>query len=90
MLYLPFIFCCAVISLQLEVGPIIIWMVIFGVTFLQDKWGDVVGSKNMCGPIIDVAVMAVKEEDLGVHLARYTGARKETHCLHPAIPIHIS
>ena len=90
MLSLPFRFCYAVISIQLEVGPIIISLVIGGVTCLQDKWGDVVGSQNMCGPIIEMAVMAVKEEDLGVHLARSTGARKETHCLHPAIPIHIS
>ena len=89
MLSLPFRFFYAVISLQLEVGPIIIWLVIGGVTCLQDKWGYVVGLKNMCGPIIEVAAMAVKEEDLGVHLARFTGARKETHCLHPAIPIHI-
>ena len=90
MMSLPFRFFFAVISLQHAVGPIIIWMVIGGVTCLQDKWGDVVGSKNMCGPIIEVAVMDVKEEDLGVHLARSTGAIKETHCLHPAIPIHIS
>ena len=90
MLSLPFHFlpCCNISSA--EVGPIIIWLVIGGVTCLQDKWGDVVQSKNMCGPIIEVAVMAIKEEDLGVHLARSTGARKETHCLHPAIPIHIS
>ena len=57
MLSLPFRFCYAVISLQLEVGPIIIWLVVGGVTCLQDKWGDVVGSKNMCGPIIEVAVI---------------------------------
>ena len=44
----------------------------------------------MCEPIIEVVVMAVKEEDLGVHLARSTGATEETHCLHPAISIHIS
>ena len=90
MLSLTFHFCYAVISIQLEVGPIIIRLVIGGVTCLQDKCGDVVGSQNMCGPIIEVAVMAVKEEDLGVHLSRSTGARKETHCLHPDIPIHIS
>ena len=90
MLSLPFRFCYAVISLQLEVETIIIWLVIGGVTCLQDKWGDVVGLNNMCGPIIEVAVMAVKEEDLGVHLARSTCAIKENHCLHPSIPIHIS
>ena len=89
MLYLPFRFCYAVISLQLEVGPIIIWLVIGGVTCLQDKWGDVVGSQNMCGPITEVAVMAVKEEDLGVHLARSEGPTEETPCLHPAIPVHM-
>ena len=65
MLSLPFSFCYAVISLQLEVGTIIIWMVIGGVTCLRDKWGDVVGLLNMCDPIIEVAVMAIKEEDLG-------------------------
>ena len=41
-------------------------------------------------PIIEVAVMAVKEEDLGIHLARSTGPTEETHCLHPSIPVHIS
>ena len=61
MLSLTFRFCCAVISLQLEVGPIIIWLVIGGFTCLQDKWVDVVVSHNMCGPITEVAVMAVKE-----------------------------
>ena len=90
MLSLPFHFCYAVISLQLEVGPIIIWLVIGGVACLEDKWGDVVGSQNMCGPIIEVAVVSVKEEDLGVHLARSTGPTEETHCLHPDIPVHMS
>ena len=90
MLSLPFRFCYALISIQLEVGPIIIWLVIGGFTCLQDKWGDVVGLQNICGPITEVAVTAVKEEDLGVHLARSTGARRDTHCLHLAIPIHIS
>ena len=90
MLSLTYNFCYAVISLQLEVGPIIIWLVIGGVTCLQDKWGDVVGSQNMCGPIIKVAFMAVKEEDLGVHLDSSTGPTEETHCLHPDIPVHIS
>ena len=90
MLSLPFRFCYAVISLQLKVGPIIIWLVIGGVACLQDKWGDVVGLQNMCGAIIKVAVMAVKEKDLGVHLARSTGPNEDTYCLHPAIPVHIS
>ena len=90
MLYLPFNFCYAVISLQIEVGPIIIWLVVGGVACLEDKWGDVVGSQNMCGLIIKVAVMAVKEEDLGVDIAISTGPTEETHLLHPAIPIHIS
>ena len=89
MLSLPYNFFYAVISLQIEVRPIIIWLVIGGVACLEDKWGDVVGSQNMCGPIIEVDVVAVKEEDLGVHLARSTGPTEETHCLHPAIPIHI-
>ena len=60
-LSLPYHFCYAIISLQLEVGPIIIWMVVGGVASLEDKWGDVVGSDNMYGPIILVAVMAIKE-----------------------------
>ena len=89
MLYLPFNFCYAVISLQIEVGPIIIRLVVGGVACLEDKWGNVVGLQNMCGPIIEVAFMDVKEEDLGVNLARYTGPTEDTHCLHPAIPVHI-
>ena len=60
MLYLPFKFCYAVISLQIEVAPIIIWLVIGGVSRFEDNCGDVVGSDNMCGPIIKVAVMDVK------------------------------
>ena len=44
----------------------------------------------MCGPIIEVAVMAVKEEDLGVDLAISTGPTKETHFRHLAIPVYIS
>ena len=87
---LPFHFCYAVISLQLQVGPVVIWMVLGGVACLEDKWGDVVGSQNMFGPIIEVAVMAIKEEDLGDDLASSTGPTEETHCLHPDIPVHIS
>ena len=90
MLSLPFHFCYAVISLQLHVWPVIIWMDVGGVVCLEDKWGDVVGSENMCGPIIKVAIMAFKEEDLGVHLASSTGPIEETCCLHPDIPVHIS
>ena len=66
MLSLPFHFCYAVIYLQLQVGPVIIWLVVGGVACLEDKWGDVVGSEKMCGPIIKVAVIAVKEEDLWI------------------------
>ena len=90
MLSLSFHFCYAVISLQLEFGPIIIWLVVGGVACLEDKWGDVVVLQKMCGPIIKVAVMDVKEEDLGVDLASSTGPTEETHCLHTAIPVHIS
>ena len=89
MLSLPFRFCYAAISLQLEVGPIIIWLVIGGFTCLQYKWGDVVGLEKMCDPIIEVSVMYVKEEDLWSELTIYTGPTEKTHCLHPAIPIHI-
>ena len=60
MLSLRFQFFYAVISIQLEVGPIIIGLVVGGVAGLEDKWGDVVGSEKMCGPIIEVAVMDVK------------------------------
>ena len=88
-LSLSFRFCYAAISLQLEVGPIIIWLVVGGVAGLEDKWGDVVGSQNMCGPIIEVADVAIKEEDTEIDLASSTGPTEETHCLHPAIPVHI-
>ena len=47
-------------------------------------------SENMCGPIIEVAVMDAKEEDLGVGLASSVGPTKEAHFLHPAIPVHVS
>ena len=89
-LYLTFQFCYAIIPLQLEVRPIIIWLVIGGVACLEDKWGDVVVLQNMCGPIIEVAVMAAKEEDLAVDLASSTGTTEETRCLHPSIHVHIS
>ena len=90
MLSLLFNFCYAVIYLQIEVGPIIIWLVVDVVACLDDKWGDLVGLQNMCGPIIEVAVMAVKEEYLGVDIARSTGPTEETRYLNPAIPVHIS
>ena len=41
-------------------------------------------------PIIEVAVMDAKEEDLGVDIDSYTGPTEENHCLHPAIPFHTS
>ena len=44
----------------------------------------------MCGSIIEVAFMAVKEEDLGGDLASSTGPTEETHFLHPVTPVHIS
>ena len=59
MLSLPFQFCYALISLQIEVGTIIIWLVVGGFAVPEDKWGDVVGLENMCGPIIELAVMDV-------------------------------
>ena len=90
MMSLPFHFCYAVISLQLQVGPVIIWLAVGGVTCFEDKWGDVVGSDKMFGPIIEVAVMAAKEEDLGGDLASSTGTTEEIHLLHPCIPVHIS
>ena len=48
------------------------------------------GLEKMCGPIIEVAVMAFKEEDLGVDLAISTGPTEENNCLHPDIPVRIS
>ena len=90
MLSLPFHFCYAVIYLQLEVGPIIIWLVVGVVASLEDKWGYLVLSEKMCGPIIKVSVMAVKEEEPWIELAISIGLTKETRCLHPDIPVHIS
>ena len=83
MLSLPFHFCYAVISLQLQDGPVIIWMVVGEFACLEDKWGYAVVSEKMCGPITKVAVMAVKEEDMGVDIDSSTGPTEETYCLHP-------
>ena len=80
----------AVISLHLEVGIIIIGMVVGGVAGREYKWVDVVGLAKMSIPIIEVAVMAIKEEYMLIELARSTGSTEETHCLHPDIPVHIS
>ena len=89
MLSMSFKFCYTAISLQLEVGPVIIWLVIGGVAGLKDKWGDVVGLEKICCPFIKLAVMAAKEEDLWIELARSTGTTEETHCLNQAIPVYI-
>ena len=86
----PFQFCYAVISLLLQVGPVIICLVFVGVACLENKWGYLVVSEKMCGPIIEVAFIAIKEEDLWVDLAIYTGLTEETHCLHLSIPVQIS
>ena len=69
MLSLKFKFCYDVISIQIEVGLIIIGLVVGGVSGLEDKWVDVVGPEKICGPIIEVDVMSVKEEDLWIELA---------------------
>ena len=79
MLYLPFHFFYAVISLLIQVGPVIIWMVVGGVACLDNKWGDVVGLDKICVPIIKGAVMEVKEENLGVEIASSTCPTLETH-----------
>ena len=43
----------------------------------------------MCGPIIKVDVMAVKEEDLGVDIDSSTGPTKETHSVtQPSLSIY--
>ena len=77
MMSIPFHFCYAVISLHLQVGPVIMWLVVGGVACIEDKWGDVVGSENMCGLFIKVAFMAIKEIDLGVDLDSSTGPTEE-------------
>ena len=89
MLSLPFHFFYAVISLQIQVGPVIICLVVGVVACLEDKLGDVVGSYKMCGRFTKVTVMDVKEEYLGVELSISTGPTEDTHCLHPEIPVHI-
>ena len=71
-------------------GPIITWLVVGRVACLEDKWGDVVGSEKICGPFIEVAVMAIKEEDLGCKLANSIVPTEDTRCLHPAILVNIS
>ena len=89
-LSLPFQFFYAIISLQLEVGTIIIWLAVGVVAGLEDKWGDVVGLEKMCVPIIEVDDMAVKEDEMLIELASSTGPTEDTCCLHPAINVHIS
>ena len=73
-----FTFLCRNIS-SASGWAIIIWLVVGGVACLEDKWVVVVGSEKMCGSIIEVAFMAVKEEDLGGDLASSTGPTEETH-----------
>ena len=85
-----FHFCYDVISLQLQVGPVIIWLVVGGVTGLEDKLGDVVVSEKMFVPIVKVAVMAFKEEELGIEIDSSTGTTEDTHFLYPATPVHVS
>ena len=43
----------------------------------------------MCGPFIGVAIMDIKEEDLGCKLASSIVPTEETRCLHPDIPVHM-
>ena len=52
MLSMTFQFFYAVIYFQLEIGPVIVWLVVGGITSLEGKWGNVVGSEKMCGAII--------------------------------------
>ena len=89
MMSLTFNFCYAVISLQLEVGTIIIFLVFGGISGLDDKWVDVVIAKKMCGPFIKLSVTAVKEEDLWIQISSSTDTTEDTCCLHPFIPVHI-
>ena len=90
MLSLPFYFCYAVISLQIQVGTVIIWLIVGVVTCIEDKWVDLVVLEKMGVPTTEVAVMAVKEYNLDVYLASSTCPTAETYCLHPAIPLHIA
>ena len=90
MMSLTFNFCYAVISLQLEVGTIIICLVVGGISGFEDKLADLVVSKKMCGPIIKVSVTAVKEEDLWIQISSSTDTTEDTCCLHPFIPVHLS
>ena len=60
MMYLSFLFFYAVISLQIQVRPVIIRLVVGGVACLENKRGNVVGSEKICGPIIKVAIVDVK------------------------------
>ena len=48
------------------------------------------GSDKMCGPIIEVYVIEVKEEDLWIHLDSSTGPTEENHCLYKPIPVDTS
>ena len=89
MLSMAFNFFYAVISFQIDVGLIIIWLVVGGVAGLEDKWGDIVVSEKMWGLIIKVDFMDVKEEDLLIEYDSSTGPTKDTHFLHTAIPVHI-
>ena len=68
MMYLKFHFCYAVISFQLQVGPVIIWLVVGEVACLEDKWGDVAGSEKMCGPILEVGVWPSNKRTWGLIL----------------------
>ena len=68
MLSLIFHFLCGAISLQIEVRPIIIWLIAGGVSVLGYKWIYVVVSDNMCVPIIEVSIMEVKKEDLWIDI----------------------
>ena len=79
----------AIDPLQLEVWPIIIWLVISRVTSLEDEGFDVVGAEYMNGPVVKMAVMAIIEEDLWIELVFSKGSLEMHHCLHPTTPVHI-
>ena len=85
-----FTFAKAVIFLQLEVRPIIIWMAVGGVIGLDYKWEDVVVLDNICGPIIKLAFISIKEVELWIELAGSIGPTEKTCFLHPDTPVHIS
>ena len=79
----------AIDPLQLDVCPIIIWLVIFCVTRLEDEGFDVVGLEYMNGPVFKISYMAVIEEYLWIDIFCSTDCLEMNRWRHPYIPVHI-